>query len=219
MLPINSELGSLDYIEVHDYYDFPRLFTAQDLESTRGYLAVWIDTLEDVEEFLWVRLDSWHMLLFELGLRDIRDSFLLSDSDFYRVRIGPTSLVQRIAATDIKSELLPPVGDRMTPKDPDTAQAIERLRSIPPEQWERAAATLRRLGEISPQTWIDIAIRLTQAARLAVLRTQRIAAILGLVEISVQQRTDPIGDRDGWRCPPEWAADLEDIRRQQHGSS
>lgn len=55
MLPKNTELGTLEYIEVYDYYDFPQFFSCKN-ESGDIFLGLAIE--DNPLTFLFSQIDS-----------------------------------------------------------------------------------------------------------------------------------------------------------------
>lgn len=87
MLPENTELGKLEYIEVIDYYDFPQFFSCKN-ELGDIYLGLAIE--DNPLTFLFAQIESQILTFSELTTR--LPLMLLADyyNAMYRVEIVST---------------------------------------------------------------------------------------------------------------------------------
>ena len=107
------ELGSLRIIEVFDDFDGPRLFSCRDAAG-RLYLALSVEDSRTSQTWLYVAVSDTRYSDLEAGRIDLRDAFLASeDGAVWRVTIPSIgeSEVERLAATDMRSDWLPEPGE------------------------------------------------------------------------------------------------------------
>jgi len=70
MLPKNTELGNLEYLEIYDYYDFPILFSCKN-ERDEVYLAICVDEINSGHIFLFALVEDISTLILLEGKKDI----------------------------------------------------------------------------------------------------------------------------------------------------
>ena len=110
-----SDLGSLEIIEIYDYYDQPILFACKNAAG-HLYLVVAADENDHYETWLYVRVSAERLNLIRSGTIDLHDAFADSeDRHLLQVKFSynnPTSpQVQHLEANQIPEGMLPTRGE------------------------------------------------------------------------------------------------------------
>jgi hypothetical protein len=115
LLPQSTHLGALAIVEVYEYYDIPCLFACK---NAMGYiyLAVWIDSEEEVDTWLYVPMSLAKFKSVRSGEIELRDVFLNAEDSFvFQVQIlRDSSLadeVRAIPCENLTDEQLPMAGE------------------------------------------------------------------------------------------------------------
>lgn len=116
-LPANTTLGHLRIVEVFDFYDGPRLFSARNSVGTT-YVAYWADEVQQEDIWLYVPVSHQRLQSVRSGSVSLREVFLApEDGTVFEVSTpknrGAAS-VKQLAPSEIDSERLPPVDDRLS---------------------------------------------------------------------------------------------------------
>lgn len=97
LLPLNTELGRLEIIEVYEYYDQPCLFSCKN-EKGDMFLAIW-----STDE-IWL-----YVLITEDKLKEkiqIRDYYLNSDSGIV-YKVFSSNIVEEVNPSELLDDWLP----------------------------------------------------------------------------------------------------------------
>jgi hypothetical protein len=112
-LPKSTILGTLSIIEVYEYYDQPCLFSCKNL-SGQIFIAVWVDSLEEGDIWLYAPVSSKRFDHIKKGLVDLRSIFTNSEDAFvYEVFTSYKNLPDKVKPVDcreIEEEYLPEEG-------------------------------------------------------------------------------------------------------------
>ena len=110
-----SDLGSLEIIEIYDYYDQPILFACK---NTAGHLhlVVAADENDHYETWLYVRVSAERLNLIRSGTIDLHDAFADSENGhLLQVKFSydnPTSpQIQHLESNQIPEDMLPTPGE------------------------------------------------------------------------------------------------------------
>ncbi|GEM_PF-813583 len=79
LLPTHTSWGSLTFIEIHVFYDWPRLFTCQNVDG-QLFLAVWFDETEEADLWLYVNLSPQRLATIRTGQIDLYDAFRTAEN-------------------------------------------------------------------------------------------------------------------------------------------
>jgi hypothetical protein len=110
-LPESTILGILKLIEVYEFYDQPCLFSCQNL-SGQVYIALWIDSSETEDVWLYAPVSSERFYHIKNGEVDLKTIFTHSkDAFIFEVSIPfddqkPTT-VKALACSDLSEDQLP----------------------------------------------------------------------------------------------------------------
>ena len=112
-----SDLGSLEIIEIYDYYDQPILFACK---NTAGhlYLVVAADEDEQHETWLYVRVSTERLNLIRSGTIDLHDAFADSENrhllqvNFYYDNLNSPQ-IQLLESNQIPRDMLPTPGEHL----------------------------------------------------------------------------------------------------------
>lgn len=110
MLPQNTYLGELSYLEIYDFVDLPALFTCFN-KAGQAYLAVWIDENSQQTEWLYVPISVRRLLDLRTGKLDLHEAFRYPEDDYVFVVTMPNyaeeDLVHELAAERLSADSLP----------------------------------------------------------------------------------------------------------------
>lgn len=85
VLPEQTTLGNLEYLEIYEYYDAPLLFSA--LSDTGViYLAMWFEELRYGQEFLYMTISEARLGELKRKELDVFSAFRNPEKEIYRVR-------------------------------------------------------------------------------------------------------------------------------------
>ena len=112
-LPESTILGILKLIEVYEFYDQPCLFSCQNL-SGQVYLALWIDSSETEDIWLYAPVSSERFNNIKNGEVDLKTVFTHSEDAFvFEVSIPFDNkkqiTVKALACNDLTEDQLPEV--------------------------------------------------------------------------------------------------------------
>jgi hypothetical protein len=112
-LPKSTILGILKLIEVYEFYDQPCLFSCQNL-SGQVYLALWVDSSETEDIWLYAPVSSERFNHIKNGKVDLKTVFTHSEDAFvFEVRISfdgeKLTTVKALASRDLTEDQLPEV--------------------------------------------------------------------------------------------------------------
>ena len=111
----NSELGSLEIIEIYDYYDQPILFACKNAAG-HLHLVVAADENDHYETWFYVRVSAERLNLIRSGTIDLHDAFADAENGhLLQVNFSydnPTSpQIQRLESNQIPEDMLPTRGE------------------------------------------------------------------------------------------------------------
>jgi len=116
LLPTHTFLENLTIIDVHVFYDCPRLFTCQNA-SGQLFLAVWFDETEEADLWLYVSLSPQRLATIRTGQIDLYDAFRAAENGWvYQVTTYYDERVSQIKAVScdtIDENWLPKRGQRL----------------------------------------------------------------------------------------------------------
>ena len=112
-LPESTILGILKLIEVYKFYDQPCLFSCQNL-SGQVYLALWVDSSETEEVWLYAPVSSERFNHIKNAEVDLKTVFTHSEDAFvFEVTIPfddqKITMVKALACRDLTEDQLPEV--------------------------------------------------------------------------------------------------------------
>lgn len=100
MLPKNTSLGTLEYVEVYDYYDFPQFFSCKNSVG-EIYLALLVD--EEPFTYLFALIkDPSILVLANYGL-NTEDFYLYLDQKIYKVIVSDENIAVETSQSEVKS--------------------------------------------------------------------------------------------------------------------
>jgi hypothetical protein len=110
-LPESTILGILKLIEVYEFYDQPCLFSCKNL-SGQVYLALWVDSSEVEDIWLYAPVSSERFNHIKNGKVDLKTVFTHSEDAFVFEVIIPfddqkTTMVKALACKDLTEDQLP----------------------------------------------------------------------------------------------------------------
>jgi hypothetical protein len=110
-LPESTILGILKLIEVYEFYDQPCLFSCQNL-SGQVYLALWIDSSETEDIWLYAPVSSERFNHIKNGEVDLKTVFSHSEDAFvFEVTVPfgdqQSTMVKALACRDLTEDQLP----------------------------------------------------------------------------------------------------------------
>ncbi len=121
LLPTHTFLGSLTIMEVHVFYDWPRLFTCQNA-CGQLFLAVWFDETESADFWLYVNLSPQRLVAIRTGQIDLYDAFRGAENHwvyqvttYYDERV---SQIEAVSCDTIDEDWLPKPGQRLSGASP-----------------------------------------------------------------------------------------------------
>lgn len=103
MLPENTKLGNLEYLEIYDYYDFPIFFSCKN-EKDEVYLGIWVDEINSGHVFLFAKIeDTSTLVLLEPPKPFVNkeDFYLYQNLKIYEVIIQ-SSIVNEASKEDVE---------------------------------------------------------------------------------------------------------------------
>ena len=113
-LPQSTILGILKLIEVYEFYDQPCLFSCQNL-SGQVYIALWVDSLETEDIWLYVPISAQRFQNLKDGKIDLHAVFSQSEDAFvFEVNIPfndhEQTRIRAIACSNLTEDQLPEIG-------------------------------------------------------------------------------------------------------------
>ena len=116
ILPRSRIFGSLEIIEVYEFYDAPRLFACRNL-SDQIFVSVWIDEDDLTETWLYVAVSRRRLEYIRSGGIDLYEAFKKAETETtFRVTIPRSdgiSHVDPISCDDLTDDMLPNRGERL----------------------------------------------------------------------------------------------------------
>lgn len=112
--PKDSALGTLKIVEVYEYLDGPRLFSSRN-ERGEVFIAVWVDSHEGSDTWLYVPISSEQFLALGSGDLELRAPFVEGDGNAFRVVSDLTGKLEvtELKKADVPEEWLPESGERL----------------------------------------------------------------------------------------------------------
>lgn len=112
-----SDLGSLEIIEIYDYYDQPILFACKNAAG-HLYLVVAADEDEQHETWLYMEISVERLNLIRSGAIDLHDAFVYPESDcLFQVRFpydnSTSPQIESIEANQVPKDMLPTPGESL----------------------------------------------------------------------------------------------------------
>jgi hypothetical protein len=99
-LPKSTILGRLEFLEVYEEYDGPRLFSCRNT-SGQIYLAIWVEQLPDLDIWLYVPVSRQRFDYIRSGGIDLRDALLAAEDGL--VFIAKISRLEEKASIEMKT--------------------------------------------------------------------------------------------------------------------
>ncbi len=133
MLPQNTYLGELSFLEIYDFFDLPALFACYN-KAGQVYMAVWIDENSQQTKWLYVPVSVKRLLSLRAGQLDLHEVFLRPEDDYVFIVTMPNEneqdSVQELAADQLDSDSVPM---------PDSY--VEDVTNLPRIVWENIDQT------------------------------------------------------------------------------
>lgn len=178
LLPLNSDLGHLELVEIFEYYDFPRLFSCRNATGAL-FIAVSIEDTLDGRRWLYVPVSPERLASIKVGAIDLREAFSSpEDGHAFIVSISHSGSceLERVEAKLIPDQYLPESGERL----------------------EIETATAFSYGELSPaliaprekRDVVNVVVKPSGA-----LRTEAPARKLGNLLTAIQELLDALGQK------------------------
>lgn len=113
ILPVHTQLGKLEIIEVYEYFDRPVLFACRNL-ADHLFLVVLEDEQENADSWLYVALSSTRFQQIRSGTLDLYHAFKLAENEFVlRVLMyhdKHPSIIEYVPADELQPDQLPEIG-------------------------------------------------------------------------------------------------------------
>jgi len=124
MLPENTKLGTLEYLEIYDFYDTPQFFSCKN-ERDEIYLALAVDSEPLTYLFVLIE-DSSLLVLVNFGL-NTPDFYLDLDYKVFKVTMSDTSdVVTELPQSEVKFYFLDYVQKRKESQE-DFADFLKQI--------------------------------------------------------------------------------------------
>lgn len=121
LLPPHTFLGNLTIIDVHVFYDWPRLFTCQNAGG-QLFLAVWFDETEEADLWLYANLSPQRLATIRTGQIDLYDAFRAAENGgvyqvttYYDEKVSQSEVV---SCSTVDEVWLPKRGQRLSGVSP-----------------------------------------------------------------------------------------------------
>ena len=110
MLPENTYLGELTYLEIYQFYDMPALYACGN-KTGHIFIAVWIDETDDATQWLYAPISRHRFGMLCNGKVDLNDLFLNPEDGFcFLVTISnqtESDSVTEISAAQLTDDMVP----------------------------------------------------------------------------------------------------------------
>jgi hypothetical protein len=132
VLPRDSKLGHLTIVEVFEFYDGPKLFSARNRTGTL-YLVFWADQDEEADHWFYVPVSEGRLESVKEGDLSLREAITQpEDGLIYQASVSRQSarapIVREISPGEIDESCLPPEGDAI--EVGDTASEPEHTKIV-----------------------------------------------------------------------------------------
>lgn len=110
MLPQNTYLGELTYLEIYEFYDIPALYVCGN-KTGHIFISVWIEETDDATQWLFAPISRQRFHLLRSGKIDLHDLFQKPEDGFcFLVSISSqteSDSVSELSAAQITDEMVP----------------------------------------------------------------------------------------------------------------
>lgn len=111
MLPQNTHLGDLHYLEIYDFYDMPALFACIN-NAGQIYISVWLDETAHNTTWLYVPVSTSRFAELRTGKIDLNKVFMQPEDGYvFEIKISSQidgdDTITEISANELTSDSVP----------------------------------------------------------------------------------------------------------------